>query len=60
MLKSIIAIPLACQQCNGECWVAGNQRKTQQNALNRFGHIPNNCINDSNGRTHCPAASGSM
>lgn len=60
MLKSIIAIPLQCHQCNGKCWVSDNQSKTQQNAVNRFGRIPNNCINDSNGKIRCPAALGIM
>ena len=36
-----------CEDCKGSCWVPGNNARTQQNALKRFGIIPNNCVNGS-------------
>lgn len=43
-----------CKDCKGECFVKDNNSKTQQNALKRFGVIPNNCVNSNNGEIHCP------
>ena len=47
-----------CRACKGECWNSKNEFQTQQNALKKFGFIPNACVNDSNGRINCPATMG--
>lgn len=49
-----------CAQCQGKCWVPNNQSQTQSNAMKFFGYIPNNCVNDQNGRIHCPVALGNL
>ncbi len=59
-IGSIVKVSLQCQQCNGKCWVPDNQSKTQQNAVNCFGFIPNKCVNSSHGAVQCPAALGNL
>lgn len=43
-----------CDECKGKCWVPNDQRQTQENAMKRFGIIPNNCVNGSDNEIHCP------
>ncbi len=57
-MQYVAKILPSCKQCNGTCWVAGDQAKTQQNVRKRFGITPNSCVNDANGRIHCPFALG--
>lgn len=45
-----------CSKCKARCWVPNNNKATQQNALQLFGIIPNNCVNEKNGRPKCPFA----
>ena len=52
--KQHFSIDLHCQECKGQCFVAGDNAKTQKNALQLFGIIPNNCVNSKNGEVHCP------
>ena len=43
-----------CNKCKGSCWVEGNQKKTQENAMQMFGVIPNSCVNSQDGEILCP------
>ena len=43
-----------CRKCNGSCW-DNDPKKRQENALKRFGKIPNPCVDDQDGKTHCPS-----
>lgn len=45
-----------CSKCKARCWVPNNNKKTQQNAIKMFGIIPNNCVNEKNGRPKCSFA----
>ena len=46
-----------CSACKGDCWKGNNNNSaTQKAAKELFGIIPNNCVNDANGTTHCPFA----
>jgi hypothetical protein len=50
-------IPVQCRICKGQCWDSKSQVQTQKNAFEKFGYIPNNCVNDSLGsKVHCPYA----
>ena len=42
-----------CECCKGKCWVEGNQHETQKRSKKKFGIIPNNCVNMSDG-PQCP------
>lgn len=42
-----------CDKCKGKC-LGADQFETQKKAFQKFGIIPNNCVPDCNGRTHCP------
>lgn len=42
-----------CSKCKGECW-SKDQRARQQIVIRRFGKIPNSCVDDENGTSHCP------
>lgn len=47
-----------CKECNGKCWVAGDQLLTQTKARMMFGVTPNPCINGTAGAIRCPKALG--
>lgn len=47
-----------CYKCRGTCWDSSSQKKTQENAQNMFGVIPNHCVNSANNVVKCPAALG--
>lgn len=47
-----------CYVCKGECWHEGNQAATQRAVIEKFGVMPNDCINAADGTVHCPAANG--
>lgn len=42
-----------CRLCKGSC-IGKTPFDTQRNAQKKFGIIPNNCVPDCNGRSHCP------
>jgi len=52
------SISPTCYHCKGSCWDPNSQTKTQAAVLERFGTMPNNCVNDSDGTVRCPAALG--
>lgn len=43
-----------CKKCKGSCWHEKDNKATQREALQRFGLVPNLCINDDNGKIRCP------
>ena len=47
-----------CNVCKGECWHGDDQAATQQAVLEKFGIMPNDCINGSDGTVYCPAVNG--
>lgn len=47
-----------CFLCKGECWHEGDQVATQRAVMEKFGIMPNDCINAADGTVHCPAANG--
>ena len=49
-----ISEELYCKQCNGSCWVPGNNKETQAAAKKMFGITPNLCVNESKGHIKCP------
>ena len=57
-VKVLRSVSEYCHTCQGECWNSQSQSQTQQNVFEKFGVIPNDCINDANGKVHCPAALG--
>ena len=57
-LKSLTSIDPKCHICGGSCWHGEDQKRTQAEALAKFGIIPNHCVNGEGGVVHCPAALG--
>ena len=49
-----------CSKCKGKCLNEVNNVATQAAALEMFGHIPNKCVADQNGRLRCPYASANI
>ena len=47
-----------CFLCKGECWHEDDQAATQRAVMEKFGIMPNDCINSADGTVHCPAANG--
>ena len=47
-----------CYVCKGECWHEGDPAATQRAVIEKFGVMPNDCINDSYGNVRCPAVNG--
>lgn len=44
-----------CEQCKGQCWKGvHNNAETQKAAMEKFGIIPNNCVNGETGTVYCP------
>ena len=52
--QSLFTIDVHCNACKGCCWDKTSNSKTQENARKKFGIIPNNCVNGSDGIIHCP------
>lgn len=44
---------LFCSICKGSCWQEDNAA-TQAVAKEKFGIIPNNCVNEQDGMSRCP------
>ena len=55
-MKLLKKVNPTCKVCKGSCWDSSSQSQTQKNVLQKFGKIQNECVNDSNGRIHCPYA----
>ena len=47
-----------CYICKGECWHEGDTASTQKAVMEKFGIMPNDCINGADGTIHCPAVNG--
>lgn len=48
---------LYCEQCKGSCWKGkSNNADTQKAAQEKFGIIPNNCVNGQDNYAYCPYA----
>ena len=45
-----------CEQCKGTCWKGKDNAATQAAALQKFGVIPNKCVNPEQGKALCPYA----
>lgn len=45
-----------CNTCNGEFWNESDNVVTQAAVKEKFGIIPNNCVNGEGGVVHCPYA----
>ena len=52
------SIATECFICKGTCWDPTSQPKTQKAVFEKFGKVPNKCINDCDGTVRCPAALG--
>lgn len=53
-----VTIEKECLECKGICYVLGNQAKTQANAREMFGKLPNSCVDAEGGISMCPAVKG--
>ena len=42
-----------CHECKGSC-LRKSSIETQRVAMQRFGIIPNGCVSNMSGRSHCP------
>lgn len=51
-----ITIDIHCSECKGTCWNSKDNSATQLAAKEKFGLIPNPCVNSENGTAHCPYA----
>lgn len=48
---------LYCDICSGACWKGKkNNAETQKAAKEKFGIIPNNCVNGQGNYVYCPHA----
>ncbi len=52
--QKLFSIDVHCRTCKGSCWDSSSNSKTQKNAIEKFGTIPNNCVIGSDGVSHCP------
>ena len=43
-----------CKECKGSCWKGTDNAATQKAALEKFGIIPNLCVNSKDGIIRCP------
>lgn len=54
-VNSLKTVGTYCEQCKGTCWKGlDNNAATQRAASEKFGIIPNNCVNGEGGVSHCP------
>lgn len=44
---------LFCQKCKGRLYVRDSKIR-QKATLQKFGKVPNPCVDDNNGRSRCP------
>lgn len=56
--KENVTIQKECKKCKGQCYVVGDQAKTQANARKMFGILPNPCVDAEGGFSMCPAIRG--
>lgn len=56
-----VSVGTYCSKCKGECWDKKDNNQTIRNAREKFGVVPNRCVNGSRGfaEVHCPYAQNS-